>query len=221
MKVKGWLRTLSPRTLVTPDTALSFTGTEPLFRAAKAVLDLRRSSTLRRQFQSLAREHGAVEIRWIPGHADIPGNEEADALAKAGASLPEPADNTPTLAHLRRIARQQPKVAFKAWWETSAPKRYKELGLNATTSCPPELTLSRNLLHHLLAAGTHHGDFADYHKRFAPTHIFYCRKIAPHHRLRLGPSPAAAVSRALGDDFDKFVRLVKASSFFVRTCPRH
>ncbi|KAM4060142.1 RNase H domain-containing protein [Hirsutella rhossiliensis] len=213
MKVKGWLRTLSPRTLVVDSSQLVFL-----------------------EFQSLAREHGAVEIRWIPGHADIPGNEEADALAKAGASLPEPADNTPTLAHLRRIARQQPKVAFKAWWETSAPKRYKELGLNATTSCPPELTLSRNLLHHLLAAGTHHGDFADYHKRFghedaqltcscgrrkAPTHIFYCRKIAPHHRLRLGPSPAAAVSRALGDDFDKFVRLVKASSFFVRTCPRH
>ncbi|KAM4056210.1 RNase H domain-containing protein [Hirsutella rhossiliensis] len=35
------------------------------------------------EFQSLARKYGAVEVHWIPGHADIPGNEEADALAKA------------------------------------------------------------------------------------------------------------------------------------------
>ncbi|KJZ70359.1 hypothetical protein HIM_10250 [Hirsutella minnesotensis 3608] len=46
------------------------------------------------EFQSLARQHGSVEVHWIPNHADIPGNEEADALAKAGASLPEPAENT-------------------------------------------------------------------------------------------------------------------------------
>ncbi|KAM4061472.1 reverse transcriptase (RNA-dependent DNA polymerase) [Hirsutella rhossiliensis] len=34
------------------------------------------------EFQSLARKYGAVEVHWIPGHADIPGNEEADALAR-------------------------------------------------------------------------------------------------------------------------------------------
>ncbi|KAM4064859.1 RNase H domain-containing protein [Hirsutella rhossiliensis] len=94
------------------------------------------------EFQSLARKYGAVEVHWIPGHADIPGNEEADALAKAGASLPEPADNVPTLAHLRKIARQQPEEAFKAWWEASAPERYRDLRLKATTSCPSELALS-------------------------------------------------------------------------------
>ncbi|XP_044724861.1 RNase H domain-containing protein [Hirsutella rhossiliensis] len=107
------------------------------------------------EFQALAAEHGATEIRWIPGHTNIPGNEQADALAKAGTSQPEPADALPTLAYLRKVARQRPKDAFKAWWEVSAPQQYRVLDLDATTGCPPELTIPRPLLHHLLAARTH------------------------------------------------------------------
>ncbi|XP_044715281.1 RNase H domain-containing protein [Hirsutella rhossiliensis] len=60
------------------------------------------------EFQALATAHGATEVRWIPGHTSIPGNEQADALAKAGTSQPEPAGAVPTLAYLRRAARQQP-----------------------------------------------------------------------------------------------------------------
>ncbi|KAM4061773.1 hypothetical protein HRG_013350 [Hirsutella rhossiliensis] len=67
-------------------------------------------------------------------------------------------------AHLRKIARQQPEEAFKVWWETSAPERYRDLRLKATTS---------------------------------------------------------SINRAIGKDFDKFVRLAKASSFFGGICPRH
>ncbi|KAM4060140.1 RNase H domain-containing protein [Hirsutella rhossiliensis] len=152
------------------------------------------------EFQALAAEHGATEIRWIPGHTNIP-----DAL--------------PTLAYLRKVARQRPKDAFKAWWEVSAPQQYRVLDLDATTGCPPELTIPRPLLHHLLAARTHHGDFADYHER--TKHLFYCRKIAPRHRMRLAPSPSAAVNRAIGRDFDQFVKVAKASSFFGTICPRH
>ncbi|KJZ69665.1 hypothetical protein HIM_10938 [Hirsutella minnesotensis 3608] len=188
------------------------------------------------EFQNLARHHGAVEVHRIPGHAGIPGNEEADALAKARASLPEPADSASTLAHLRKIARQRRKEAFKTWRRASAPDQYKTLDLTTTTGCPSELALSRPLLHHLLAARTRHGDFADYHERFDhqdarltcscgrrkdPTHIFYCRKVAPRHRLRLTPSPTRAISRAIGKDFDSFVKLAKASSFFGGICPHH
>ncbi|XP_044721803.1 RNase H domain-containing protein [Hirsutella rhossiliensis] len=86
------------------------------------------------EFQALAAEHGATEIRWIPGHTNIPGNEQADALAKAGTST-RACRRSPTLAYLRKVARQRPKDAFKAWWEVSAPQQ------------------------------THHGDFADYHER--------------------------------------------------------
>ncbi|KAM4062433.1 endonuclease-reverse transcriptase domain-containing protein [Hirsutella rhossiliensis] len=91
------------------------------------------------EFQALATAHGVTEVRWTPGHTNIPGNEQADALAKAGTSQPEPAGAIPTLAYLRRAARQQPKT----------------------------------------------------------------------------------VNRAIGRDFDRFVKLAKASSFFEWACPRH
>ncbi|RKL07807.1 hypothetical protein BFJ70_g16852 [Fusarium oxysporum] len=81
-------------------------------------------------------------------------------------TAPEPEGAQPTLAHLRRIARQKPKEAFETWWSTSAPEQYKRLNLKATTGCPPELSLPRAALHHLLAARSLHGDFAAYHERF-------------------------------------------------------
>ncbi|RKK71559.1 hypothetical protein BFJ68_g18333, partial [Fusarium oxysporum] len=56
------------------------------------------------EFQALAASHGATQVRWIPGHTDIPGNEQADKLAKAASSLPEPEGAQPTLAYLRKVA---------------------------------------------------------------------------------------------------------------------
>ncbi|PCD25803.1 hypothetical protein AU210_012239 [Fusarium oxysporum f. sp. radicis-cucumerinum] len=188
------------------------------------------------EFQALATSHGAVQVLWVPGHTDIPGNEQADKLARAASSLPEPEDAQPTLAYLRRIARQKPKEAFEAWWSTSAPEQYKRLNLKATTGCPPELSLPRAALHHLLAARSLHGDFATYHERFdhdyarlvcscgrrkTPDHIFYCRKVPPRHRLRLAPSPNATVNLAIGKDFAKFIDLSKDSEFFGKICPRY
>ncbi|RKK35990.1 hypothetical protein BFJ67_g13012, partial [Fusarium oxysporum f. sp. cepae] len=190
------------------------------------------------EFQALAASRGAIHVRWVPEHSDVPGNEQADKLAKAASSLPEPEGARPTLAYLRRIARQKPKEAFEAWWSTSAPEhyRYKRLNLKATTGSPPELSLPRAALHHLLAARSLHGDFAAYHERFdhvdarlvcscgrrkAPDHIFYCRKVPPHHRIRLAPSPNAAVNLAIGKDFTKYIDLSKDSAFFGKICPRY
>ncbi|OAQ65636.1 endonuclease/reverse transcriptase [Purpureocillium lilacinum] len=188
------------------------------------------------EFQELATSHGNVQVRWIPGHTNIPGNEEADGLAKAGCLQPEPPGAMPSLAHLRRLARQQSRDAFKAWWSTEAPDSYKPLNLEATTSCPPELALPRATLHSLLAARSRHGDFADYHERFnhdearldcscgrrkAPEHPFYCRKVPPRLRMRPTPSPAEAVHHAVGKGFKAFVEMTSESSFFQRICPRH
>ncbi|GKU10995.1 unnamed protein product [Fusarium langsethiae] len=188
------------------------------------------------EFQALAASHGSTQVRWIPGYTDIPGNERADKLAKAASSFAEPEGAQPTLAYLRRIARQKPKEAFETWWSTAAPEQYKRLDLKATTGCPPELSLPRAALHHLLAARSLHGDFAAYHERFdhsdarlvcscnrlkAPDHIFYCRKVPPRHRMRLGPSPNTIVNLAIGRDFTKFTELPKASAFFGKICPRY
>ncbi|KAJ3453633.1 hypothetical protein MRS44_017880 [Fusarium solani] len=115
------------------------------------------------------------------------------------------------------------------------PEQYKRFDLKATAGCPLESSLSRTALHHLLAARSLHGDFAAYHGRFDHSkarlvcacnrlktlnHIFYYRKIPPRHRMRLAPSPNAAVNLAIGKDFTKFVKLSKSSAFSDNICPR-
>ena len=74
-------------------------------------------------FQALAKTHRKTEVRWIPGHTKIPGNEQADILAKTGCAQPEPADAVPTPAFLPKTARQRSKIAVQARWDASAPDK--------------------------------------------------------------------------------------------------
>ena len=59
----------------------------------------------------MRRYHIRVVLQWIPAHTGIPGNERADALAKKGASLPQP--DTPTDY---TTCRQMIKSNFKEEW---------------------------------------------------------------------------------------------------------
>ncbi|KAI0994371.1 hypothetical protein K3495_g13811 [Podosphaera aphanis] len=143
----------------------------------------------------VARKVNAV-VRLVPGHSKITVNEEADEQARAALQeLPAP-QSTPeyiTLAYLRRLMYQRRQDLIDERWSKVSPARYKELDLQMRRRRPPELHLSRRLLHGLLAARTGHGDFAAYYRRFhhedanlkcdcglenSPTHSFRCRKNA-------------------------------------------
>jgi hypothetical protein len=39
--------------------------------------------------------------------------------------------------------------------------------------------------------------------------------------MRLAPSPTAAVNRAIGRNFNKFVKVARGSAFFEKLCPRY
>ncbi|KAK5994259.1 putative RNA-directed DNA polymerase from transposon BS-like protein [Cladobotryum mycophilum] len=186
-------------------------------------------------FQELATELRA-SLRWCPGHMGIPGNEMADEQAKLGASLPNN-NNTITLAAARRIARRKPLTAFQQWWKKEAPASYQRLQLQVTLREPPELSLTRNNLHRLIAARSGHGDFADYYTHKYPgstatrtcscgrnktlDHIFYCRKVNPKHRIKLGLMPSVTIAQYLGPDFERFIKLVNETGFFQKICPRN
>ena len=52
-----------------------------------------------------------VEVRWVPGHQGIQGNEAADRLAKEGAELPPPRGNPPTISWIKQEAREWARKA--------------------------------------------------------------------------------------------------------------
>ena len=120
-----------------------------------------------------------VTVKWSPGHTDILGNELADKLAKEGTSLPKLTGlQKPQLAFIRRKARDSQRELVITWWGEVAPEKYKRLRKKAAITSP-ELQLSRPTLHHLLAARTHHGDFAEYHsstsRQSSPVHVVEVR----------------------------------------------
>ena len=187
------------------------------------------------EFQRLSRHHN-IDVKWCPGHMGIIGNELADEQAKLGTGLPLTVDSRPTLAYTRRVVRQKIRDRFSLWWEAHAPLSYKALGLKASLNNLPELYITRPSLHHVIAARTGHGDFANYHLRFhpdsvttltcscgrqkSPTHIFYCRKIPPSRRIRLGPRPSEIIQQVTGPEFPRLTKLIEATGFYTNICKR-
>ena len=103
-------------------------------QAAVTALQSGKSSSclkLTQDFYKLTQRINA-KVRWVPGHSNNGGNEEADAEARAALRSLPPRQTQPghtTLAYMRRLMHQQRQKLVDEWWSTACPARYRDLDL--------------------------------------------------------------------------------------------
>ena len=137
-----------------------------------------KSSTLNRTAQSihnLITDHNIqITLQWIPGHSDIPGNEAADKLAKAGTTKDQ-FENPCSMATLRQIVKNQCKEQWLNRWATGTTGRayYSERSQPKTKDNIDNL--SRRKQSHIFQFRTGHAPVNNHLNRLKPQREPHCR----------------------------------------------
>lgn len=117
-----------------------------------------------------------VEIRWVPGHNGIEGNERSDHLAKRGASMQQ--RPVISLTHALRKARERAVEAWQEEWRRTPPRG----GYAFADRLPPSLepsqhfkSLTREVYARLTQCRTGHAFVGEYYRRFVPSESTNCQ----------------------------------------------
>ena len=102
--------------------------------AIRAILSHKSNSKLVRECQILLDKLAKkiqIKLIWVPGHNDIPGNEKADSLAKAGAESvamgPEPILGCAPDKPVAEIASWLNSTSRRTWLATASRRQTKQL----------------------------------------------------------------------------------------------
>ncbi|POS84045.1 hypothetical protein EPUL_003920 [Erysiphe pulchra] len=137
-------------------------------------------------------------------HANIPGNEEANPLAKQGALNNTGQNNDNKISHavVKKLMASIRSTMVTDWWNIHSPNKYKilNIGIDHTGKPPKELQIERKTLGLLIAARSRHGDFKSYHEMFGhetyesctcgvdktPIHFFFFRQTKNKAKREVG-----------------------------------